>query len=170
LTRPRGVAPLVAAAFLSLFLLLFLGGVGCELIVDLDPLENQQCKADEKACPNERRCANLDDPLSGCADPDTCAPCVLSHAYARCERGVCAVSGCVGDYRHCGGALPGCETDVAHDPENCGACGHRCVTANGYPGCASKTCATGGCFEGYNDCDGNPANGCETVGECPVTF
>jgi hypothetical protein len=152
------VAPLAVAAFLI--------GIGCELLVDLDPLQDQQCRVDQKACPNERRCANRDDPLSGCGDPDTCAPCVLAHAYARCEHGVCAVSGCAGDYRHCQGALPGCETDVAHDPENCGECGHVCMTPNGFPGCSSKTCATGGCFEGFSDCDGNPGNGCETEGEC----
>jgi hypothetical protein len=139
------------------------------MVVELDSLENQRCGASEKACPNERVCARTDDPLYGCGDPETCAPCVLSHAIPRCESGMCVVAGCVGDYRHCQGTTEGCETDLAHDPENCGACGHRCETPNGYPGCSTKVCATGGCFDGFSDCDDNPANGCETRGACPFS-
>jgi hypothetical protein len=142
-------------------------GVGCELLVELDGLENERCRPDQKACPNEKRCVSLTDPKTGCADPDSCAPCVLSHASAVCEEGACAVAACVGDYRHCSGATEGCETDLAHDPRNCGACANQCVIPNGYPGCSARQCAVGGCFLGWNDCDGEWSNGCETEGGCP---
>jgi hypothetical protein len=144
--------------------------VGCEVAVELDSLENHHCQTGEKACPNDKRCARTDDPLSGCGDPDTCAPCVLAHANPRCQNEVCVVAGCVGDYRHCQGDVEGCETDLAHDPNNCGDCNNQCHTDNGYPGCSMKVCATGGCFEGFSDCDENPLNGCETAGECPFSL
>ncbi len=145
-------------------------GAGCELVVDLQGLDDKQCKANEKPCPEEKRCARIDDPKSGCGDRDTCAPCVLSHAIATCADGVCAVETCVGDYRHCPGLAAGCETDLAHDPKNCNECGRQCLTPHGYPGCSMRQCATGGCFDGYADCDGDPENGCETEGDCPFSL
>src|SRR5262249_32571394 len=45
---------------------------------------------------------------------------------------------------------------------NCGACGHVCVAANGTPTCNGGTCGISSCSAGFANCDGNPANGCET--------
>jgi hypothetical protein len=68
------------------------------------------------------------------------------------------------------GCIPGTDagvpdggTDLLTDPSNCGSCGHACATANGTPACVGGSCATGTCNSGYGDCDGNPANGCETT-------
>jgi hypothetical protein len=116
----------------------------------------------------------LNDPKTGCGDPNSCAPCVLSHASAICEvpaaggASECAIAACVGDYKHCSGTMEGCETDLAHDPRNCGACGTLCVIPNGYAGCSARQCAIGGCYAGWSDCDGEWMNGCETEGAtCP---
>jgi len=49
----------------------------------------------------------------------------------------------------------------ATDPNNCGACGNVCSSANGTAGCTSGNCGIT-CNTGYGNCDGNIANGCET--------
>ncbi len=57
----------------------------------------------------------------------------------------------------------GCETNVAADADNCGACGMKCpVPANATAGCKTGMCGIGMCNANFADCDMNPANGCET--------
>jgi hypothetical protein len=52
--------------------------------------------------------------------------------------------------------------DVASDPMNCGRCGNVCPT---WPNVEAR-CNLGGCssrcLSGFQQCDGNLANGCET--------
>lgn len=57
-------------------------------------------------------------------------------------------------------------TDLASDPDNCGACGVSCVIANGQGGCEAGSCLLAACDDGWGDCDGDPLNGCETPSEC----
>lgn len=46
---------------------------------------------------------------------------------------------------------------------DCGACGLPCAPANALePSCAAGACAYRACVEGFHDCDGDTANGCET--------
>jgi hypothetical protein len=51
---------------------------------------------------------------------------------------------------------------TSNDPNNCGACGNVCPT----PSHTVATCVDGSCGvvcqQGFADCDGNAANGCET--------
>lgn len=55
----------------------------------------------------------------------------------------------------------GCETPLLQDPNNCGACGKVCPpAANATPECSAGTCVLQ-CAFGFDDCDGDPANGCE---------
>lgn len=57
---------------------------------------------------------------------------------------------------------PGGCTDLLSDPMNCGACNTVCQPApNGKAQCRKGICETT-CADGFGDCDGNPANGCET--------
>ena len=61
---------------------------GCQMLVDLDALENRHCGPDEKACPDG--CVPKNDPTTGCALLQ-CAPCAPPHAKAKCGlNGECA--------------------------------------------------------------------------------
>jgi hypothetical protein len=55
----------------------------------------------------------------------------------------------------------GCETDLVDDPDHCGACGTACSNDNGGARCVDGECRPT-CAQGFDDCDGNPNNGCET--------
>ncbi len=52
--------------------------------------------------------------------------------------------------------------DLQTDPDNCNRCGSGCAArANAVPACRLGACALT-CAANFGDCDGNPANGCET--------
>ncbi len=51
--------------------------------------------------------------------------------------------------------------DLRADSANCGACGRACTAAqNASPLCSGRACSFA-CVDGFADCDGEPANGCE---------
>jgi hypothetical protein len=133
----------------------------CSLAINLDSLHNGICNDGEKAC--DSQCVPLNDPEYGCAST-ACAPCTLPNATAVCTAtGTCAIGSCVGTHQDCN-MLPqdGCEIDVNHDPLHCGDCkANPCQTANGTPGCTAGHCSTGACKTGFDDCNGNPLDGCE---------
>ncbi|PKN44222.1 MAG: hypothetical protein CVU63_10960, partial [Deltaproteobacteria bacterium HGW-Deltaproteobacteria-20] len=54
----------------------------------------------------------------------------------------------------------GCETSVDSDLEHCGFCDNVCVAVNGDPSCVQGTCKLD-CHDGFADCDGIEATGCE---------
>jgi hypothetical protein len=87
--------------------------------------------------------------------------CSLPHANSGCAAGACTVGTCQTGYADCDG-LPGdgCEIDTQTDPNNCGGCGHVCVTPNGVPGCSAGQC-TVACNPGYANCNGLASDGCE---------
>lgn len=61
-----------------------------------------------------------------------------------------------------GGPADGCETPL-NTTQNCGACGNACNPVNTTgPVCGASGCTYGACNPGFDDCDGNEANGCET--------
>ena len=165
------------ARMLMVVLAAGVAAAGCQLLVDLDGLEDRHCGPDEKFCPGG--CVPKNDPTLGCALLQ-CAPCAPMHAQAKCgNNGECAPDGCLGTWRDCNmDPRDGCETDVAHDPRNCSECGHMCDRpTNGVAGCSNKMCVIGGCNPGWENCDDkddndNPTddNGCEhpiwTDAEC----
>lgn len=114
------------------------------------------------------------DPATGCevdlrsSDGD-CGYCgndctLLTNATATCQASRCVISACSGAAGDCNGiSYDGCETDTSMDDLNCGACGNSCYgphVAIGY--CNTGTCVVQNCDFGFEDCDGDPANGCET--------
>jgi hypothetical protein len=137
--------------------------LGCQLLVDVDGLEDRHCGENEKACPSGG-CVPKDDPNTGCSE-NGCAPCALPHARATCgQNGHCIVDGCVGSWRDCDKIVEnGCEIDVAHDPKHCGGCTEDpCPKPpNGTAGCSNGRCAIGSCNPGYGDCDHAVDGGCE---------
>jgi hypothetical protein len=89
--------------------------------------------------------------------------CALPNATPRCTASACAVATCNAGYGNCdANAANGCETNTVTDVGNCGACGTRCAFANAATSCTGSVCALGACNAGFGNCDGNPANGCET--------
>jgi hypothetical protein len=69
---------------------------------------------------------------------------------------------CPPHFADCNGlAADGCEADL-ESAASCGACGVACALPHATPSCDAGACAVGSCDLGFADCDGNPANGCET--------
>lgn len=100
------------------------------------------------------------------SDPDHCgacdSPCVLAHAVPSCVEGVCRIERCESPYRDCNGdPSDGCEANLDSDPKHCASCDLVCSAINGDPLCFAGTCALT-CAQGYDDCDHDAANGCET--------
>jgi hypothetical protein len=53
--------------------------------------------------------------------------------------------------------------DLMTDPIHCGMCNQPCNLANATSVCAAGMCGIGSCNEGAEDCNMNPADGCEAV-------
>ena len=125
------------------------GGGGGEIV----------CNADEKVCGDA--CVARDDPAFGCAD--ACEPC-FDNSVASCVDGECTFEMCAAGFSDCDGDVGnGCEVDLLNDPANCNACGNGCTLADATPGCADGACTVDTCSDGFGDCDGVAANGCEAV-------
>lgn len=104
------------------------------------------------------------------SDPANCGGCGIACG----ETEICSDSACVcpeGTER-CGDVCVDTRTDVA----NCGGCGRICGQENA----EEVSCVDGGCqircLDGFDDCDEDPANGCEadldspaSCGACGVT-
>jgi len=91
--------------------------------------------------------------------------CTIANGTPKCDAGSCEVKSCSGTFRDCDGdPKTGCEVNISTSTGNCGACGTNCNTK--YPHatatCSSSTCSTPLCNSGYGDCNGNPADGCES--------
>jgi hypothetical protein len=56
----------------------------------------------------------------------------------------------------------GCEANTAADPTNCGMCGRTCAFDNAAALCSNSQCALGACAQGFDNCNMDPADGCET--------
>lgn len=108
-------------------------------------------------------------PLNGCevnltSDPSHCGTCPTVcngvNGTATCNGGLCGIQ-CAAGFENCNGSLlDGCEINKTTNLNNCGGCGVVCPDpANADPTC-NGTCGST-CNNGYSDCDGNPANGCE---------
>src|SRR5512133_4140971 len=86
----------------------------------------------------------------------------LCDAALHCSGGACGSLQCDDGWADCNGiAADGCEAGLDTDPDHCGGCNVRCSNANGTGTCSSREC-TITCAQGYADCDGIHANGCET--------
>jgi hypothetical protein len=124
-------------------------------------------------CPFARQCVN-----GTCACSLMCnGLCVDDQADTSLNCGACG-NDCVAPevcINHACGCLPGlitCGSSICTDPSvdimNCGGCGNDCGgwqnATSPFESCNSGQCAParGSCATGFDDCDGLPANGCET--------
>ena len=128
-----------------------------------------QCHDGWKDCDN--------DPLTGCevnpsVHPDHCGQCdaPCPPATPVCSSGQCEPSNCPPNTGDCAPDVPGCETDLLTSVKHCGFCGNDCALANATASCNQGKCVIASCSAGFEDCDADPATGCEiplgTVANC----
>lgn len=111
------------------------------------------------------------DPADGCEvnlanDVNNCkscgALCVAANGTAKCSASSCAIASCDASHADCtGGYADGCETSIATDANNCGACGMACTIANGTSQCQNRVCKVKTCTPPWADCMGDGAS-CQT--------
>src|SRR6185369_15716564 len=108
---------------------------------------------------------------SGCSNPASDAmncggcgiACMAKNGVGACKLRQCTIASCNPGWADCNGALlDGCETNTDTNVGNCGGCNNPCSLPNASPKCVGGKCQVAACALGFGDCDGNPANGCET--------
>jgi hypothetical protein len=80
-----------------------------------------------------------------------------------CTNSACSPTCSQSYFKSCdGNNNNGCEIDIRSSKANCGACGKACAdNFTSSNNCVGGSCAPM-CTANHQDCDGNPANGCET--------
>ncbi|MSP59513.1 MAG: hypothetical protein EXR72_04075 [Myxococcales bacterium] len=90
----------------------------------------------------------------------------------------CPLTQCDAGYADCNATVKdGCEVSIATDKAHRGGCGKSCAQnqvcidgactcppcnfPNALSACVNNLCALRACVQGFGDCDGQPANGCE---------
>lgn len=87
--------------------------------------------------------------------------CDLPNAAESCTSGTCTLGACSAGFANCDGDTSnGCERSTT-TVTDCGGCGVACSRPHATTSCGSGTCQIASCDAGWEDCDGNPANGCE---------
>jgi hypothetical protein len=123
-------------------------------------------------CANDARCgagmkccgARCIDPM---VDPANCgkcgAPCSGGHASSACQAGVCTLGSCAAGWADCNkDPADGCEAKLDFDVNNCGMCGVMCAIAHAAALCGPGGCYLSACNFGYDDCNSDAKDGCET--------
>ena len=73
-----------------------------------------------------------------------------------------AAPSCPAGYTDCNQAsYDGCEVKTSEDKKNCGTCGNACSIPNADSECKAGVCVLTVCVLGFENCDGDVANGCE---------
>jgi hypothetical protein len=127
------------------------------------------CGTSSVSCPSDRRDCNA---MSGdgcettiLTDVNNCgacgARCSATGGVPGCAGGVCSIT-CTAGLGNCDGVVAnGCETSTSTSATNCGACNRVCSVANATASCVAGACGVARCNDGFGDCDGMAANGCE---------
>lgn len=88
--------------------------------------------------------------------------CEFPNAQPTCNNGSCELLNCLTGWRDCNGQEgDGCEIHSDSDEENCGDCGNQCQFDHAQAQCLGGICVMGACGDGYADCNGSDADGCE---------
>jgi len=97
---------------------------------------------------------------SECVEGQTCltpSDCVGNE----CTAGKCALS-CAAGVGNCDAdASNGCETNLRTDADHCGDCNTACSLSNAKSDCAGGVCRVASCVAPFDDCNGDPTDGCE---------
>ena len=131
-------------------------------------------------CPRGATCTSVrqgDETLAVCTpDSGVCAPCVDpdSDGYgigAECRGSDCNQSNPSaydGAPELCDGVDNDCDLEMDEDynlltdVRHCGGCGVVCDIENAAADCVDGVCEIGACLEGFDDCNEDPEDGCET--------
>ncbi|MCA9720041.1 MAG: choice-of-anchor L domain-containing protein [Myxococcales bacterium] len=118
------------------------------------------CDADED-CNGDAVCDVDNNVCTGCVSDGDCGLGTV------CVDGVCE-PGC-NDQQPCQDGATCCAescVDALTDPLNCGGCDVACeVLQNALATCTDGMCGFA-CEDGFDNCDGDPGNGCENQGSC----
>ncbi|MBL8603585.1 MAG: hypothetical protein JNK72_16795 [Myxococcales bacterium] len=107
-------------------------------------------------------CINPTNDITNCGRCGNACPAMPANGVSACTNSACTVT-CTRGFGNCDNMVAnGCETNLLTSTTSCGACGRACTFANASATCVNGACAMGACNTGFADCDGNPANGCET--------
>ncbi len=123
------------------------------------------CASDDRCgagrCCN-MQCADVANDVRNCG---ACGKaCDVPNADAACASGQCQAGACHPGWGDCNNdAKDGCETNLHVDAANCTACGTACDLPHALGGGAcADGCYIGACDFGYDDCNQDPKDGCET--------
>jgi len=168
--RPPGVGLVARNLLLVLSLLVGGSGLGVALLEHrhaaasakphLTEGQARPCATGFKRC--DGQCVSIDRPDYGCGS-DTCTPCRLGNATARCnQQHACDIAICFQSYEDCDqSSSNGCESNVRIDADHCGSCSKRCPNlAHAQRGCGD-VCTVWRCEAGFHDCNHEVADGCE---------
>jgi hypothetical protein len=131
---------------------------------------NDQVSSCIPGCTDDSRCGNKKCCNKQCTDVTTdegnCGACgtscVASHAQSSCVASACTTGTCDFGYGDCdSNPKNGCEANLHLDTANCTACGMACNLANAVQAC-SDGCYIAACTFGWDDCNQNQDDGCET--------
>ena len=153
-------------------------GVSADDDLDAGPIDadrDPECVAsDDPECPMRCRewCNGSDDDCDGRIDEiDSRSLCRLPFATTVCaptgqgedQRLTCLIASCAENHADCNEVVEdGCESTL-DSSDQCGLCGHPCSLPNAAASCSEGSCRIESCESGYEDCDGQPENGCEVA-------
>jgi hypothetical protein len=133
------------------------GQCGSDKRCDLD--SGRCLEANGRPCGSPTYCASGICVDNVCCDSACDAP-APPNAHRTCATGTCALA-CNPGFGNCDGAWAnGCEADLNTSEQHCGGCNQPCGGENATGNCTNGTC-TLICDTGWDDCDGDLANGCE---------
>ncbi len=139
-----------------------------------------QCGCTPKTCVQlGASCGQVDNGCGALIDCGSCPPgetcggsgvpgqcgctCSAPNASTSCSGGVCSISQCDAGWADCDGdVVNGCETDIRTSTNHCGACNNPCNFTHADAACVAGQCVLGQCENGFANCDGIAATGCET--------
>ena len=122
------------------------------------------CK-DDRRCGGGKcctmRCVDVGNDSSNCG---ACGnKCSGHHTQAICVAGKCQMGKCDSGWGDCNkDPKDGCEANLHVDADHCTGCGMKCNMPNAVNACADG-CYAAACKWGFDDCNRDPADGCETA-------
>lgn len=98
-----------------------------------------------------------------------CSPCIAGQSCltpsdcvaGECTSGKCTLSCAAGTGNCDGNAANGCETNLRTDSGHCGDCETECALGNAAATCQAGACRVSSCSAPFDDCNGDPEDGCE---------